>query len=212
MGYLTLFVCIFLLWILLPGVGMLYALYACDILYMKVLYIVWIAIELIMLIYIKDKTVKYSCALIAATCYIIPFYMWLSSDSYYSKSDSAWIFLLSFYATILPLKSIADSINKKRRERKEEAARHQYTQNKEKLKWIEEDIATQKNKLHDKERVPQVFTLLNSCGNKKVNLQKYSNYEELQNEISQMQNLEDEQSAIQNQLAEYEKAHSFKRS
>lgn len=200
------FLCI-CVYALFPAVGFLFAVIVCDSISIKILYFVWIAAEVLILLKVQDKTAKYGMAIAAAVLYFFCFYPWMMRDAMLGDDKDNWVFIIYFSATILPLSKFANYIKQEMTRIGEEKSKQQYINNKNILSTLERDIFNQQDAILQRNRVTVVLNLLDQCGANIIEIQKHNDFRTIVEQEKQLEQLEEKRDKIKEQVRKYEEKH-----
>jgi len=175
--------------------------------YALVVYLGWLAIEIVLLMALRRTDVKWLLTFALSTLVLIKYFsVWYSCTLEYCDDDAFFAIIaiaMEYYASVFTLNSIVGWISKKR---EEEKSLIRYKNNKSLLRAVEMGIEEKQKLLNQQSRAIEIIALLNACGSSTVSIQENQNNKRAENIKTQLAELEAQRAKIEFSIEAYEES------
>lgn len=175
--------------------------------YALVVYLGWLAIEIVLLMALRRTDVKWLLTFALSTLVLIKYFsVWYSCTLEYCDDDAFFAIIaiaMEYYASGFTLNSIVGWISKKR---EEEKSLIRYKNNKSLLRAVEMGIEEKQKLLNQQSRAIEIIALLNACGSSTVSIQENQNNKRAENIKTQLAELEAQRAKIEFSIEAYEES------
>ena len=175
--------------------------------YALVVYLGWLAIEIVLLMALRRTDVKWLLTFALSTLVLIKYFsVWYSCTLEYCDDDAFFAIIaiaMEYYASVFTLNSIVGWISKKR---EEEKSLIRYKNNKSLLRAVEMGIEEKQKLLNQQSRAIEIIALLNACGSSTVSIQENQHNKRAENIKTQLAELEAQRAKIEFSIEAYEES------